>query len=49
VDALVRLGAQYGVELPICNTVYRLLYLHADPKAELNALFSRSQKAEFCK
>ena len=49
VDALVRLGEQYGVDLPICNTVYRLLYLHADPKAELIALFSRTQKQEFSK
>ncbi len=49
VDALVRLEEIYGVELPICNAVHRLLYLHADPKTELDALFARAQKPEFCK
>lgn len=49
VDALVRLEKTYGVELPICNAVYRLLYLHADPKAELDTLFARAQKPEFSK
>lgn len=48
VAALMKLSAEYAVELPICNAVYRLLYLHADPKTELDALFARSQKAEFC-
>ena len=49
VDALVRLEQVYGVELPICNAVYRLLYLHADPKTELDTLFARAQKPEFSK
>lgn len=49
VDALMSLGNAYDVELPICNAVYRLLYLNADPKIELNALFSRLQKPEFSK
>ena len=44
----MKLSKKYAVELPICNAVYRLLYLQADPKTELNALFARSQKAEFC-
>ena len=48
VAALMKLSEEYAVELPICNAVYRLLYLQADPKTELNALFARSQKAEFC-
>ena len=48
VAALMKLSKEYAVELPICNAVYRLLYLHADPKTELDALFARSQKAEFC-
>lgn len=48
VAALMKLSEEYAVELPICNAVYRLLYLHADPKTELDALFARSQKAEFC-
>ena len=48
VAALMKLSKEYAVELPICNAVYRLLYLQADPKTELDALFARSQKAEFC-
>ncbi len=47
VDALLRLGARYDVELPICNAVYHILYLGADPKTEMDALFARSLKREF--
>ena len=47
VAALMKLSEAHGVELPICHAVYRLLYLHGDPAEELNALFARSQKAEF--
>lgn len=47
VDALLRLGARYDVELPICNAVYRILYLGADPKTEMDALFARALKREF--
>ena len=47
VAALMKLSETHGVELPICHAVYRLLYLHGDPAEELNALFARSQKAEF--
>lgn len=47
VSALVKLGEQYGVSLPICRGVYRVLYEEADPKETLDALFSRSLKQEF--
>ena len=48
-DALVRLGRKYGVELPICEAVYRALYEGADPKAQIEGLFTRTIKTEFWK
>lgn len=47
VEALLRLGKEHGVELPICNAIHRTLYLGADPRTELGTLFARSQKLEF--
>jgi len=47
VKALRNLGKAYGVELPICQTVYRVLYEGAEPRAALEALFTRSLKDEF--
>lgn len=44
--AMQTLAARYGVELPICNAVYRVLYQGADPRAELDGLFHRAQKQE---
>ncbi|MEG0663830.1 MAG: NAD(P)H-dependent glycerol-3-phosphate dehydrogenase [Clostridia bacterium] len=46
VKALIQLGKQYDVDLPICKTVYNILYTDADPKIELNKLFSRSTKTD---
>ena len=40
VRALVELGARYGVELPICNTIYAILYEEADADAALRTLFT---------
>ena len=48
-DALVRLGRKHGVDLPICRAVYRALYEGADPKAQIEGLFTRSIKTEFWK
>ena len=48
-DALHRLGARYGVELPICTAVYRVLYEGAEPRAEIESLFTRTLKNEFWK
>ena len=49
VDALMRLGRKHGVELPICEVVYRALYENADPKTAIDGLFSRELKTEFWK
>ena len=45
--AMVRLGNQLGVELPITSAVYRILFENADAKEEISALFTRSIKEEF--
>ncbi len=46
VAALQTLEKQYGVELPICDAVYRILYTESDPKQEIERLFHRTLKAE---
>ncbi len=45
--AVITLSEKYGVELPICRAVYNILFKNADPKKELEALFSRGMKSEF--
>ena len=45
--AMVRLGKELNVDLPITNAVYRILFENADAKEELSALFTRSIKEEF--
>ena len=45
--AMVRLGEQLGVDLPITSAVYRILFENGDAKEELSALFTRSIKEEF--
>ncbi len=45
--AMHELSQKYSVELPICTTVYNILYENADPKECLGALFSRRMKNEF--
>ncbi|MBQ8556146.1 MAG: NAD(P)H-dependent glycerol-3-phosphate dehydrogenase [Clostridia bacterium] len=47
VRALRNLGKSYGVELPICEAVYRILYEGVAPCSVLEQLFARSQKDEF--
>jgi len=47
VCALVKLAEQYNVELPICRTVYSLLYENANPKLVLSELFERKFRNEF--
>ncbi len=47
--AIVELGRKYGVELPICETVYEILYNSADAMELMGDLFSRSLKCEFRK
>lgn len=47
VKALYNLGKAYGVELPICEVVYRILYEEAEPSVMLQKLFARSLRNEF--
>lgn len=45
--ALVKLGEKYGVDMPICRSVYEVLYNGADPMCEIENMFGRTLKAEF--
>ncbi len=45
--AMVKLGEELGVDLPISKALYNIVYLGNDPKEELTTLFLRSIKAEF--
>jgi len=47
VKAICKLGKAYGVELPICEAVYQILYDGKAPKSILKRLFDRSLKNEF--
>ena len=47
VKALRNLGKNYGVELPICEAVYQILYNGKQPESILEWLFHRSLKNEF--
>lgn len=47
VRAMMNLGKNYGVELPISQAVYEVLYNGKDAKATLDELFSRTIKNEF--
>lgn len=45
--ALVALEEKYGVELPICHAVYKVMYENAGIKDTINSLFARNLKNEF--
>ena len=47
VKAMLRLGEEYGVDLPICRVVDEILYQGAKPEEALKGLFGRSVKGEF--
>lgn len=47
VKALRNLGKSYGIELPICDAVYAVLYENVDVKEAFGRLFQRSLKSEF--
>ena len=47
VKALLALGAAYGVDLPICETVSSILYDNVDMEDAFRRLFVRSTKEEF--
>ena len=46
VKALHDMAAKTGVELPICEAVYSVLYMDADPKTAIGQLFERELKKE---
>ncbi len=48
-DAIHRLSAKYNVETPICEAVYRVLYMGVAPREAVDSLFTRSLKNEFWK
>lgn len=45
--ALMRLSESYGVELPICQAVYRILFEGASAAETLQGMFDRENKLEF--
>jgi len=47
VKAMMNVARIKGIELPICETVYNILYENKDPQEELDKLFTRSIKEEF--
>lgn len=47
VRAMLNLGKNYGVDLPICKAVYEILYRDKEPQIVLTELFTRSLKNEF--
>ena len=47
VKAMLDLGENYGVDLPICIAVYNILYKDKNAKIILDGLFTRSLKNEF--
>ena len=47
VKALVKLGETYGVDLPICKTIYSMLYENCSAQEALPRLFQRTVKGEF--
>ncbi|MBH1940817.1 NAD(P)H-dependent glycerol-3-phosphate dehydrogenase [Mobilitalea sibirica] len=47
VEALIKLGKEYKVELPICNAVHQVLYNGQQADLELEKLFLRSLKKSF--
>ncbi|MBC8610641.1 Glycerol-3-phosphate dehydrogenase [NAD(P)+] [uncultured Ruminococcus sp.] len=47
VKALLKLGNEHQVDLPICAAVHEMLYEDGDPEQVLKGLFTRSLKNEF--
>ena len=47
VKALKGLGEKYGVDMPITNAVYSIIYENKDPMNEFMKVFSRSTRKEF--
>lgn len=49
VKALMTLSEKHGVDMPICRSVYEVIYNGKDAKETMSALFERSIKTEFYK
>ena len=47
VKALCALADRHNVDMPICRAIYAVLYDGAQPKEQMNQLFTRSLKREF--
>ena len=47
VKAMIKIAREKEIELPICETVYGILYENKDPRESLDKLFLRSIKKEF--
>lgn len=47
VKAMMKIAKEKKLELPICETVYNILYNKKNPREELDKLFLRSIKKEF--
>jgi len=45
-EAVHVLAKRLGVEMPICEQLYRILHQGLDPKAAVEALMSRALKSE---
>ena len=45
-SSIKRLSEKYEIEMPICNSVFKVLYESADPVKEVNALMTRNLKSE---
>lgn len=45
--SVVEMGRDLGAELPICRSIYGILYEHADPESTLRDLMKRDGKREF--
>ena len=46
-EAVHAVAAKAGVEMPICDQIYRILYQGADPREAVTALMQRALKSEF--
>ena len=45
--ALLKLGQENGVDLPIVESIYKVLFEDVNPTDALESLFARSVKVEF--
>ena len=46
IEVAYELGKLHGIDMPIVNTVYEVLYEHLDPKQAVKDLMMRDKKME---